>query len=288
MNLSNIKEFVSRNSTTILAVTSSLGVLATAALASHDGIKADKLIREKKEELGVEKLAPMDTVETVWKSYIPTAISATATIGSIILSKHITGKQMAALAGAIGSSGYLLSEYKQSIKDIFGQDGYNEVVRDVAKKHKEGVQQAQIACINAQGGFYTVSDELETGNELFFDEFSQTWFRSSRAAVKDAFYHFNRNYTIGGCIEMCQLYEFLGIKPSYGGWYENWGYGWSFREQDINWIDFELVDAVDEESGEEYTIIAYCFMPEQLDISDVPATENELADVDYELSYAAC
>ena len=71
----SVKTSVSKHSPEILTGIGIAGMITTTVLAVRATPKALKLIEEKKDELSVDKLKPIDTVKATWKCYIPATVT---------------------------------------------------------------------------------------------------------------------------------------------------------------------------------------------------------------------
>lgn len=236
----------------VLTGMSCLGVIATAGVAVHDTIKhTDEKI-----------LNPKTYIQIHWKDYIPTAIVAATTLGSIITEHVLTAKDTKALSAvALGTAG-LLAEYKTAIKNEFGKEGYEQVVRHVSE------QKAKNVPIYTNNFLSYQSEVSEDGNVLFYDEFSDTWFRSSLLNVKNAMYHFNRNFQLAGgvaCVD--EYYEFLGIVPNMKWPDRLYGYGNNILGDGIFWIDFDICEGKTGD-GETFYTIYFTYEPGEYDLDE--------------------
>ena len=224
-----------------------IGVAATAAVASFCTAKAIK----KKKKLD-------------WKVYIPTFAVAGATIAVIVFNKHLNKKQMASIISAGGMSAKLLDEYTAKTKELIGEEKYQEITKAIAKDHEDGIPYAVVPAIDACGLLNYNEDIDFSGEELFYDILGNKWFRSSMSAVRMAEYHLNRNHTLSGCVPLSMFYEFLGVPFDEADTKVGWGFK-QMEESDLYWIDFEHTKAIKEDTGEEYTIIAFSYAPEPLE-----------------------
>lgn len=80
----------------------------------------------------------------------------------------------------------------------------------------------------------------DPGRELFYDQFSGTFFKSSKEAILAAECILNRELILNGVVNVDEFYKIVGMHSKY---IENRPYGWN--KKDINWIEFDhiLVDA---------------------------------------------
>lgn len=199
-----------------------------------------------------------EELKQTWKYYIPVVATTGLTITTIILNHKLSGKEIAAILGSAGLSTKLLNEYKQKIKEIAGDEAYDDINRAIAKDHEDGIIHAVTPCIDICDAVQCHQDVPQEGNELFYDMYSETWFRSSMEAVRAAEYHLNRNHSLGGCVPAQMFYEFLGLPIDLVD--DNVGWGFQLMEDGIYWIDFEHTLSKTED-GEEYTIISFTWNP---------------------------
>lgn len=77
-------------------------------------------------------------------------------------------------------------------------------------------------------------DEEDEKVRMFYDVYSDRYFRSTISRVLEAEYHINRNFVLGGIVSVADFYSFLGLS------YEDGGddYVW-VMEDDMYWIDFD-------------------------------------------------
>ena len=98
--LSDVKLSTSKHAPQILVGLGVAGSIAATVFAIKATPKAIKLVEERKEKENKEHLTPLETIETTWKCYVPSAVilltSAACTIGSCSMST----KRYAALTAA--------------------------------------------------------------------------------------------------------------------------------------------------------------------------------------------
>lgn len=196
MNLKAIlrtsKLFLENNSSTILTVSSVTGVIFTVVTASKATIHAQAILADeaeiRAEETDCYYIPTEDKIRLTWKCYIPTAISATLTIGAIIGSHVCSAKQAEALSSAYMLSQATLQEYQKKVVERIGErkekDIYQEAVREVAEKN------SPVAALIDGGGF----DVIDTGhgNTLFYDVPGDRYFKSDINYLKTKVNDMNR------------------------------------------------------------------------------------------------
>lgn len=167
--------FLKENSSSILMWLGVAGVGVTVYTAHQDTLKAEDVYWEAQKESDEE----LPYIKTVWKCYIPTAISAVSTIGAIVGSHYCSERQSEALSSAYILSQTTLQEYQRKITEQIGEkksrDFHEEVMKEVADR------QTPVTVYSDGGG-----DIIDTGhgNTLFYDVPSKTTFKSDMNYIK--------------------------------------------------------------------------------------------------------
>lgn len=171
----DMKMSLSKHSPEILIGIGITGMLTTTVLAVKATPKAISLIEQKKKELDVDKLTPVETVKTTWKCYVPAAISGTVAIACIIGSNSVHSKRYSALATAYKLSETAFNEYRDKVVETIGEKK-ERTVRD--KVSKEQVENNPVH----------KTDIIVTGkgNTLCFDPLSHRYFYSNLEKIHRA------------------------------------------------------------------------------------------------------
>jgi hypothetical protein len=149
------------------------GMVTTTIIAVKATPKAILLMEEKKKELEVEKLPPVEVVKTTWKCYVPAAVTGVVSVACLISSNSVNSKRNAALATAYKLSETAFTEYRDSVIETFGEKK-EKTVRD-----KVSEKQIQEHPVNK-------TDIIVTGKgqTLFFDPLSHRYFYSTIESIK--------------------------------------------------------------------------------------------------------
>ena len=215
---------------TAFAVAGGVGVVATGVTAAKAGLR----YQETKNK----------------KVFIKPVVTGVATIACIFTGDRLHAKRYAALAGAAS----VVERNFRDYRDIYAPDVDNVARNEVNEKRAEDIWKR---C--QQNGIKPV--DTHTGNDLWFEPESMTWFLASEGHVKDAAYHTNRNFKLRGSEPFNEWLKFLGLPDDdlsfeMLGWYDYEGeayYGYT-------WIDFELKPK-ELRDGTKYTEIFYPFGP---------------------------
>lgn len=236
-----MKDFLRRNSSTILTCVGAVGVVATAVMAVKATPKALNLIEKAKAEKG-EELTKWETVKIAGPTYIPTVITGAATIACIFGSNIINKHQQATLMSAYALVDNSYKEYKKKVDELYGEEAGQQVREEIAK--------------DKYTGDGTLSDDSK---ELFYDFYSGRYFESTKELVMWAEYETNRAMFVNGSVCVNEFYDFLGIEPLPE--YEYIGWTCELNEQAYwnPWIEFEHTETPletdDEHDGLTCTIV---------------------------------
>ena len=207
MNTSGMANFIKKAKITVIKhgpeILTGIGVagmITSTVLAVKATPKALKLIDEKKKELDVEKLPPVETVKATWKCYIPAAISGAASVTCIIGASSVSAKRNAALATAYALSETALTEYRSKVVETLGEKKDEAVMHAVAKDKIEKTP------IDKQHIIFT-----NNGETLFLDILSGRHFKSDINKVQQAVNSFNESLLKDDCLPLNEFYYYLGL-----------------------------------------------------------------------------
>lgn len=231
--------YIKRNSATILTCVGAVGVVTTAVLTAKAAPKASKILEEAKAEKG-EKLTPLEVVNVAGPVYVPAVISGVITVTCIFGANILNKRKQASLISAYGVLDQAYKEYKKKVEELYG-DGTDKYVREEIAKEK-----------------YTGEEHKPASDDavLFFDEYSNRYFWSTLQDVKDAEYHFNRNFALRSYAELNEFYEFLGLEPTAFGAENGWSMEAGEQWYGYTWVDFyhEYHENDDPDTPSYYTI----------------------------------
>ena len=225
----NARLFLKRNASTILTCIGGIGVVGTAILAVNATPKALRVLEEAKEEKG-EELTVMEKVVVAGPKFVPAIIVGAATVTCVFGANVLNKRKQAALISAYALIDKSYSEYKDKLKELYGEETHQNIVDSIA------IEKAKDTHINAANLITMCDTSLEDDYSepvLFYDEYGNRYFEAPIEQVILAEYHVNRNLVLRGYTPLNELYDFLGLEPTeYGS-----TVGWSV-EDDFYWIDF--------------------------------------------------
>lgn len=197
---------IKKHSPGILTGIGIVGLLATSVMAVDATPKAMELIREKKEELGVEKLTAAETVKATWKCYIPAAVTAATSVACIVGANSVNAKRQAALATACTLSETAMREYKDKVVETIGEKKEREVMDAIAKDkiEKNPVSKSEVILTNK-------------GDTLCFDPWSSRYFKSDAEKLRKAVNDLNYQLINEGCVTLNDFYYDIGLEETRPG-----------------------------------------------------------------------
>lgn len=235
--LQKSKLYLKRNSSTILTCVGAIGVVGTAVMTAKATPKALMLLEEAEKEKG-EKLSKVEVVKVAGPVYIPAALVGASTIACVFGANILNKRKQAALMSAYALLENSYKEYKDKVKEMLGEETEKDILDEVVKdKLKEE----------------DISEE-DDGLELFFDEFSGRYFRTTKDKVRQAEYSINRTLVMRDYAYLNEFYEELGLEEIESGYELGWSVGSNLACYWQPWIDFSN-EKITTDDGLECTII---------------------------------
>lgn len=240
--LSGSKLFLKRNASTILTCVGSAGVIATSVLAVKATPKALVLLENAEEEKG-EELTKMEVVKTAGPAYIPAIVTGVSTIACICGANVLNQRQQAALMSAYALLDNSYKDYRNKVKELYGEDADGHVKEEIAKDR------------------YEDSDiKPEDNMNLYYDEYSERYFNATSEQVLRAEYEINKRIMETSGAYLNEFYELAGLEPTDYGDYMGWSFCEMVETAWTNWLDFHHKKVVMDD-GLEVTIISFNFEP---------------------------
>lgn len=234
--LTSSKVFVRRNGSTILTCIGGTGVVVTAVMAVKATPKAMQLLDKATEEKG-EALTKLEKVKVAGPVYIPAVLVGVGTLACVFGASMLTKRNQASLMSAYALLDSSYNDYKNKVKELYGEDGDKEVRQEIAKDK------------------YSEADILrEPGKVTFYDEYSRRFFQSTIEAVQKAEYQLNRDLVMQSYATINDFYIYLNIPPIDGGDEVGWTPAMNSYDYWQEWVDFSHEKMVDDD-GLEYYIL---------------------------------
>lgn len=212
-----VRTAMKKHSPEILTGIGIAGMITTTVMAVRATPKALILIEEKKEELEVQELKPVETVKAAWKCYIPSAMVGGVSVMCLVGASSANLRRNAALATAYTLSETTLKEYQEKVVEKIGEKKEQEIREDIAK---DKIEKAQIK-----------SSEIivtEKGNTRCIDSYSGRMFFSDIDQLKRVANEMNRRMRYDDYITLNEFYHEIGLDDTelgdVLGWHIDKGY----------------------------------------------------------------
>ena len=209
--IKGIKASISRHSPEILTGIGIAGMVTTTILAVKATPKAIKLIEAEKQAKHVDALSPVDTVKTVWKCYIPAAMTGMSSIACLIGSNAINAKRNAALTTVYTLSEMARNEYKEKVIETIGEKKERTIKEkvDAERIKKDPVSKKEVII-------------TEKGTTLCYDHVFGRYFKSDIDLINRAMNKINREIVINMYASLNDFYAELGLSPVEMGYDLGW------------------------------------------------------------------
>lgn len=165
---------------------------------------AKDALDDKKDELGVDKLHPIDTIKTVWPYVTPSLVFASAGVACIL-----GGNQINLNRGTAAMTAYMMSEsalrsYRDSAKEVVGEKKEKDIREAAAKK---------MYYDDLQNGRMTVITNGCADDFWMYDHLTRQKFRSNVQKVKDAVNNLNYRIVHGEVLSVCDYCLEMNEEP---------------------------------------------------------------------------
>lgn len=216
-------------------------MVATTIMAIKATPKAQALLEEAKMEKG-EDLTALEVVKVAGPTYIPTVVAGVSTLVCIFGANSLSKNQQASLVSAYALVENSYKEYKKKALELYGEEADTHIRQEVVKDHYAEDD---------------IPDEEDDGKELFYDEFSSRWFRSTLVDVLRAEYRINRDLVMRGYAYLNEFYEHLDIEGVDPGYELGWSVDMLLEESWQEWLDFSNTKTVMDDGLECYIVRIY-------------------------------
>lgn len=193
--MNSFSVFMSRNKPGIVMGLGIGSMLMSTLVAFRYAPLAKDALNERKAELDVDKLEPVDTIKTAGLYFLPSTIFAITGIACIL-----GGNQMNLNRGAAAMAAYALSEstlrsYRESAKEVVGEKKEKDIREAAAKKmYYDDLKSGQMIVVpNGVGDFW------------MYDHLTKQKIRSNVQKVKEAINNLNYRAVHG---EVISVYDY--------------------------------------------------------------------------------
>jgi len=198
-----IKGFVKDNSSILLSIGASVGVLSTAYLASQAGYRAAHRLESEDPAMELKERALL-----VWKLYIPSAASAATTIIFIAGIKHVDARKTLAAQTALAVSQRAYENYRAEVVEEFGERKDKTLLAKIAEKRvKDNPPTAIIA---------------GSGTVLCCELFTGRYFNSDMASLNRAMNEINARMLKHDYATLDDFYYIIGLENTMSSGQSGW------------------------------------------------------------------
>lgn len=196
---SSLKEVIKANSTTIMIGFGVVTMGAACVLGAKNAIKANELIKERKEVTGKENLSAKETIETVWKECLPPALLFATGAGLVLAGHKIDIRKSAAFAAAYTISETAKKELEDAAVEMIGEKKFNEIKSKVNEKvlEKDPITDDKPVIVTG------------TGNTLCYDKISGRYFESNIERIKAIINELNKRLLDEGYVRLNDFYDYF-------------------------------------------------------------------------------
>lgn len=238
-----INNFLKHNSPTILTIVGAIGVGITAIFAAKDTVKAVKKLEkehwyyENGKNYYLKDIPVKTRIKVAGPCYIPTIISGIATVSCICGANYLNKNVQKSLTSAYILLNQTYNEYRNTIKERYGEDDESNLVKAVADKTVEKLY------------------PKEEDDDVFFDFYSLQFFHSDLATVREAEKLANDILERQGYISLRDVHTLLGESNTQFDDILGWS-KWAGKIYDYDSIKIDIQEAV-KEDGRKYYILDY-------------------------------
>lgn len=133
--------FLKKHAPTILTALGVGSAVSSVVLAIKATPKAVILIEERKKKEEKDKLTALETVDTCWKVYTPTALTLIMAIACPIGANCLNVGKQAALLGVCSAQGEFIKDYKKKVIDTIGPDKEKDIQKQIDQEKVLGNNQ---------------------------------------------------------------------------------------------------------------------------------------------------
>lgn len=209
-----IKDKISQNSPEILIGMGLAGMLSSTVLACKATPKVHEMIEKEKEIRHLEsepELTKLEVVKMAWRPYVPAAIGYGISAACILGANSINSKRNATLLTAYKIGEKALSEYKDAVVEVIGEEKEKEVRDKVSERRLKEKQPIQNEVV------FTGK-----GDSLCYDTISGRYFRCDVDKINKAVNDLNFTMLNDMYVSVNDLYDLIGLSCVAAGHEMGW------------------------------------------------------------------
>lgn len=198
-----LSHYTRKHSPEILTAIGVAGMAVSVVFAVTATPKAIKLIEKEKEEAEKEYLTKKEVAKTIWKCYIPAAVTFAASAACIVGASKINFERNAALATAYTLSETAMMEYKKKVIEEVGTEKETDIQTKATSEKIEGTP----SVVNQM--FVSGGSDVRC-----YDELSNSYFFTTVDKLDKAVNELNRRMRDENYISLNDFYYEVGVEPN--------------------------------------------------------------------------
>lgn len=214
INANGVTQFFKTNAPAILTASACVGTVATAILTAKSTTLAIERIADYCEDnlRSPEDLTWREKFTVSYRVYIPPAITAVATLVSIVAANRIQYSRGAAFALAYTGSEAAFKRYREAVADVVKPKDREKIKARVAEKSLSEASKP------VSGTVFVAS----SGDVLCYDVFSGRYFKSDIETIRRVENNINSQLNLECYASLNEFYNGLGIPPIAAGDLVGW------------------------------------------------------------------
>lgn len=210
MDLKKIKKDISKHSPELLLGIGIAGMASSVVMAVKATPKALAIIEDEENNQNRD-LKNIEKMKVAWKPYIPAAISFGVSTACLLGSNSAHAKRNAILASAYHISERALTEYRDKVVEVVGEEA-ERGIRDAVSRDRMKTDPVSNQEVVLTG----------KGEVLCYDSISGRYFKSDMNELQKAENVFNKNLLSENYCPLNDFYDELGLDPIEVGDYVGW------------------------------------------------------------------
>lgn len=203
---SNFLKNASKHSPVIYTTLAIISLGAAVGVAIYGTIKSKNkvdTINEERKEKEEEPLNKKEIVKECWPYYVPVAGFAILSAGFMCKSTSVSLKRLAAVSTLYNVTSTTLKDYKDSVKEVVGEDKAKEVKKKVDEKTINRAEKDEKVVLLESGD----------GDYRCYDRYGKRYFMSTRQKIEDARNKANNQLILDMYLSVNEFYDYLNLPP---------------------------------------------------------------------------